>query len=228
MGYGDKDPQTEIGKWFTSIYVLFGLIVVFNLLSTIIQGLWDSQEKYILGLFDEEEEEEDEEKEINSLEEPNKGVLYVSLIALLLIATIGMVVVMSLESLSFTNSFYFVSISATTVGFGDVHPTRDSTKLFCVFWLILLTLGLGNAVSEYQTYKLDTMNFNARKRVLHKKWTKRDFLKFDPDRDGVITEADFIVRTVQAYILVSYSPTLEHKHKGTNATRHGTRESKRN
>ena len=110
---------------------------------------------------------------------------------------------MSLESLSFTDAFYFVSISATTVGFGDVHPTRDSTKIFCVFWLILLTLGLGNAVSEYQTYKLDTMNFNARKRVLHKKWTKRDFLKFDPDRDGVVTEADFIVRMLLDMELVS-------------------------
>ena len=200
VGYGDKDPKTEVGKWFTSFYVLLGITVVFNLLSTIIQGLWDSQEKYILGLLD---EEEDEDKDKTSLESPTNGVFIVSLIALLVIATVGMVVVMCLESLSFTDAFYFVSISATTVGFGDVHPTRDCTKLFSVFWLILLTLGLGNAISEYQTYKLETINFKARKRVLHKKWTKRDFLKFDPDQDGVITEADFIVRILLDMELVS-------------------------
>jgi len=203
VGYGDREPETQIGKWFTSFYVLFGLIVVFNLLSTIIQGLWDSQEKYILGLLYDDDDDDDDDKKKKDLQEPTTGVLTVSLVALLLIAAIGLIVVMYLESLSFTNAFYFVAISATTVGFGDVHPTKDSTKMFCVFWLILLTLGLGNAISEYQTFKLDVTNFKSRKRVLQKKWNKSDFLKFDPDRDGIITEADFIVRMLLDMELVS-------------------------
>jgi hypothetical protein len=34
------------------------------------------------------------------------------------------------ENWSWIDSFYFTSVTITTVGYGDLHPTRDLTKIF--------------------------------------------------------------------------------------------------
>ena len=52
-----------------------------------------------------------------------------------LILAIGTVVYRVLEGWSWVDSFYFSSIAVTTVGFGDLAPTRDVSKLFTVAYV---------------------------------------------------------------------------------------------
>lgn len=40
------------------------------------------------------------------------------------------------EGWSWVDSFYFSVVAVTTVGFGDLAPSRDLSKLFTVFYLI--------------------------------------------------------------------------------------------
>lgn len=62
--------------------------------------------------------------------------VYRILFALVIVALgTGTVVYHFLEGWSWVDSFYFSSVAVTTVGFGDLTPTRDASKLFTVFYI---------------------------------------------------------------------------------------------
>ena len=48
---------------------------------------------------------------------------------------VGTVVYRLLEDWSWVDSFYFSSVAVTTVGFGDITPSTDGSKLFTVFYI---------------------------------------------------------------------------------------------
>ena len=51
------------------------------------------------------------------------------------VLTVGTVVYHLLEDWSWVDSFYFSAVAVTTVGFGDLSPTTDISKLFTVFYI---------------------------------------------------------------------------------------------
>jgi hypothetical protein len=53
----------------------------------------------------------------------------------LLVLAVGTVVYRILEEWSWVDSFYFSAVALTTVGFGDLSPTTDASKLFTVFYI---------------------------------------------------------------------------------------------
>ena len=48
---------------------------------------------------------------------------------------IGTVVYQLLEGWSWVDSFYFSSVAVSTVGFGDLTPSTDASKLFTVLYI---------------------------------------------------------------------------------------------
>ena len=59
---------------------------------------------------------------------------YLAVAAPLLLAA-GTVAFKLLEDWSWVDSFYFSAIAVTTVGFGDITPTSDASKLFAVAYV---------------------------------------------------------------------------------------------
>ena len=57
------------------------------------------------------------------------GIAAVSLLA------VGTVAFHYMEGWSWVDSFYFSAIAGTTVGFGDLHPTTDASKMFSVAYI---------------------------------------------------------------------------------------------
>ncbi len=56
--------------------------------------------------------------------------------AALALITVGTVVYHTLEDWSWVDSFYFSVIAITTVGFGDLTPSTDGSKLFTVAYIV--------------------------------------------------------------------------------------------
>lgn len=77
-------------------------------------------------------------------------------LATLAFVATGTVVFRVLEEWSWVDSLYFSVIAVTTVGFGDLAPTTDATKLFTVFYVVA-------GVSIVATY------LNVRLRAHHEK-----------------------------------------------------------
>jgi hypothetical protein len=53
----------------------------------------------------------------------------------LLVLTVGTVAYRLLEDWSWVDAFYFSAVAVTTVGFGDLTPSTDASKLFTVFYI---------------------------------------------------------------------------------------------
>ncbi len=62
------------------------------------------------------------------------------------------------EGWSWVDSFYFSSVAATTVGFGDLTPTSDTSKLVTVFYIFAGISLIGVVLNE-------RLNRRARRRV---------------------------------------------------------------
>ena len=55
---------------------------------------------------------------------------------LVFLISLGTLAYKSLEKWSWVDSFYFSTTTLTTIGFGDLHPTSDASKLFTVFYVL--------------------------------------------------------------------------------------------
>lgn len=60
---------------------------------------------------------------------------YLAISAIALLA-VGTVVYQLLEDWSWVDSLYFSTVAVTTVGFGDLTPTTDPSKLFTVAYIL--------------------------------------------------------------------------------------------
>lgn len=64
--------------------------------------------------------------------------------ALFLLILVGMVGFHHFEGWNWIQSFYFTVTTLTTVGYGDLHPTHDSSRLFTAFFILA---GVGVALT---------------------------------------------------------------------------------
>lgn len=74
-----------------------------------------------------------------------------------------------LENYTFIQSFYFTVTTMTTVGYGDIVPTNDTTRLVVSFYILI-------AVSLYMSlvthFGIHYLQFHEKRTLKKKKGTK--------------------------------------------------------
>jgi len=98
-----------------------------------------------------------------------KAGLIASSSAITILLVIGTVVYHYLEGWSWISSLYFTVVTMTTVGYGDLHPTNDVTRLFTIFFILF---GVTIAVASI-TY-LGGQYLSRRERLVEKRRLKKD------------------------------------------------------
>jgi hypothetical protein len=108
-----------------------------------------------------------------------------SLLAIVIVLLIGSTLVYSrLEGWSFIDSLYFSTVTLTTIGYGDLTPSHDVSKLFTIFFVLsgvaimLYTLStLGMYYLHYFDYHQPVIKENIKNTVKkfypqekHDKW----------------------------------------------------------
>lgn len=87
--------------------------------------------------------------------------------AILMLITIGTVSFHYLEDWSFIKSFYFSVITLTTVGYGDLYPTTDASRLFTALYILL-----GVAVVLASLAIIGSRYLEIRENTFKKRWKK--------------------------------------------------------
>ena len=95
----------------------------------------------------------------------------ISISSILTLIGIGTIVFKLLEDWTWIQSFYFSVVTLTTVGFGDLHPTSELSRLFTAIYILVgvtITVGSIGIVGANYLAKRE-------KRILEKRETqKRD------------------------------------------------------
>ena len=68
------------------------------------------------------------------------------------ILALGTVVFHYLEGWSWVDAFYFSAVAGSTVGFGDLSPTTDASKLISVAYIFSSVAILGTFLNERMKY----------------------------------------------------------------------------
>lgn len=63
--------------------------------------------------------------------------LHIFLALFIMVTAIGTFGFMMLEDLSFGEAFYYNIVTISTVGYGDIHPTKQSSRLFVIALIIM-------------------------------------------------------------------------------------------
>lgn len=85
----------------------------------------------------------------------NLSRLWLALGLLVFSFAVGVAGFMGLESYSFVDAFYMTVITASTVGFGEVHPLSDVGRIFVSFYILFNLLVVAYLVSVLTTYIFD-------------------------------------------------------------------------
>ncbi|WOD42538.1 potassium channel family protein [Hwangdonia lutea] len=101
--------------------------------------------------------------------------IYTAIFLLILLVGIGVVGFKSMSYYTWIDALYMTVITITTVGFKEVHPLDDATKIFTIFLILTSVIILGYALSVITEYILSKNNFEELKQKKMQK--KIDSLK---------------------------------------------------
>ena len=91
--------------------------------------------------------------------------------------------------MTFVNAMYFGLVTGTTVGYGDISPSNDEGKIFCIFFLVFAVLTTANALSTMGDALVNTTGSDQVKNILDKKLTAEFLMSLDMDGSGDVTES---------------------------------------
>jgi len=87
--------------------------------------------------------------------------LQIFLTLFLLITLAGTIGFMVLEDLTFAEALYYNIVTMSTVGYGDIHPTKQASRMFAIFLIVMggaTFLGVIANVTEILLLKRETQS----------------------------------------------------------------------
>jgi voltage-gated potassium channel len=96
--------------------------------------------------------------------------IYTAIFLLVILLSAGVIGFKILSQLTWIDAFYMTVITITTVGFGEVQPLDERSKIFTIFLILTSIIIVGYAISVITEYILSKNNFEGLKqRKMQKK-----------------------------------------------------------
>ena len=93
--------------------------------------------------------------------------------------------------LSFVNSLYLATMTASSIGFGDLSPKNNTGRLFFVFWMIGGYVIVASSIREISQLYLKLKEREAEMRILNQK-VGSEVLGLDADGDGEVDKFEYL------------------------------------
>ena len=211
VGYGDITPKTDLERAFGIIYMLFSISIVGFAMGIFFSELTATEderiEKLRRAIVDDDSWKDDSKGRRRLVAtNPNSRVLYDALAILVTILVFGTSIA-KWEGLSWVDGIYFSIVSATTIGYGDVHPTSNSGKLATSIFLLLGCSMLGWATTHVARIPFSYRRERKQMQVLRRYGRVLDHDELKDFTKGCrnpqyCTKAEFTLRMLQALKMV--------------------------
>lgn len=218
IGYGDMTPVKNVSKIFVSVYAIVSVVFIARLLQTLVErfataqsSMATSARSIILKKITSNSVKKSDSPVVLSQSQTADGTPYEDLIeetqlalrqarfkfqatfVLLFLASLsGLFLYKSFIRSSLIDIFYFLAITMTTVGLGDIHPITPLGKGYAIVWLVFVSLGFANVISQYATLRLKEQELNTVRTILSDKTSELVFNEIDVDHDGTLSEAEYL------------------------------------
>ena len=184
VGYGDISPKTDEGKIFMLFFIIVGIALATVLISKITDLIVDAKERSEVRAQEKLDRSLENDlralsgslgatmsaedlarfKERAALEHqgvarghPVARVLFHPLGVITIVILIGAATFCSIEpGTSYLDGVWWAVVTSTTVGYGDILPTNDSSKIFAACYAFIVVGVMGWAVSQICASALDS------------------------------------------------------------------------
>jgi len=106
---------------------------------------------------------------------------------------VGFLFFLIVENKLVVDAFYASCISVTTVGYGDIAIKTETGRVLSVFWLLGSTALVAQALGTLIDINLEQEQKAAAARVLALHFSHNDAVQADADKDGLVSEAEFVI-----------------------------------
>lgn len=205
VGYGDITPKKSISKLFVGFYAIVSVAIIANMLQSLVARLTDAQ-KELASSARTAVLRSSRASSTDISHTPETDLIVTTRLAavrtrLRLFTTIsmlvgaclaGVVLYRHLLNVPIIDAVYFIFISMTTVGLGDIHPLTPIGKLFSVIWLVIISLSFANILSQYADLRMKEREYDTACSILSSKMGDKMFNEIDDNNDGTLSEAEYL------------------------------------
>ncbi|XP_030511024.2 two-pore potassium channel 1 [Cannabis sativa] len=194
VGYGDLVPNSKASKLLACAFVFTGMALVGLTLSKAANYLVEKQELLVVKALNKSKNNTNQLQVIE--EAKNNRTKYKCImisIVLLVIITIGVVFLTSVENMDFVDAFYCVCCTITTLGYGDVSFSTQGGRVFAIFWILISTICLAQFFLYIAEFNTEIRQKALVDMVLNRPMTNFDLEAADLDDDGSVGAAEFIL-----------------------------------
>lgn len=208
VGYGDLVPSSDATRLFLVWFSLYGVGILGIFLGIIGYALAEMQQNWVeqlqtgnaratLKALADASESNVSDRSQRSQHHHKSLAMEVLKIILLESPILVLVLVLALimgyfEGWSAIQSIYFAVISVTTVGFGDVAPERDGTRLFAVLFIPIAVAVFGEIIARIAGLYISRQVRTIEKKFLSRSITLLDLQLMDSNSDGVVKIDEFL------------------------------------
>lgn len=205
VGYGDITPVKPASKIFVGIYAIISVAIIANMLQSLVERFADAQRDIassarsaVLGTshsssIDSPHSEGSDLIVATRLEATRARLRLGATVIMLVGASLsGIILYRLILGAPFVDVIYFLCISMTTVGLGDIHPISRLGKAFAAVWLILTSLGFANILSQYTNLRVKEREHEIATAILSGNIGDKMFKEIDNDNDGTLSEAEYL------------------------------------
>ena len=104
--------------------------------------------------------------------------------------SVGIIVMMYAQDVSFADAFYWSIVTGTTVGYGDVSPLVPVTRGFALVYLFFSVVTMGKALSAFGS--LLEVDDGHTESLLNRKLDEKFIISLDQDGTGEVSEFEYL------------------------------------
>ena len=101
------------------------------------------------------------------------------------------------EGWTLTDAAYFTFTTGSTIGFGDLSPTKPSSKLFCIAFIPLCVFVIKRFMGTISYIFIQIEVQRLQDQILGEELTLQDLLEIDTNRDGKVDELEFMTHMLK-------------------------------